>query len=348
MNNKVLLLGGTGAMGMYLCEILYDKGYDVIVTSRQERKDDRICYVKGNAHDYSFLEEILKTKYYAIVDFMLYSSAEFDFRIKKMLESCDLYVFLSSSRVFSPCSELIKEDSPLLINASLQNKYISNGCYSIYKANQERTLFEAGNNWIIVRPYITYSKERLPLGIFEKEDWLYRAMAGRTIVFSKSVADKYTTLTHGRDVAMAIAGLISLNESVGQNYNVSTSESVKWLDVLDMYLDVFEKHFGFRPKYILTDDEKLIPDTDQAYNDRYFNRKFDNTKISKAVSLRWENSLEGLKDCFEHFLKSPQFKTISWKREGRKDRLTKEWTPLKEIPGMKNKVKYLICRFSGY
>ena len=39
------------------------------------------------------------------------------------------------------------------------------------------------------------------LGVLEKELWLYRALNGRTIVFSKDIAEKSTTLTYGYDVA---------------------------------------------------------------------------------------------------------------------------------------------------
>lgn len=36
MPSKILLLGGTGAMGAHMTYILKDTSYDVIVTSRKE------------------------------------------------------------------------------------------------------------------------------------------------------------------------------------------------------------------------------------------------------------------------------------------------------------------------
>ena len=59
---KILVLGGTGAMGKPVVKILGARGHRVDVTTRKARNDegDNIHYVVGNAHDMAFLENILK------------------------------------------------------------------------------------------------------------------------------------------------------------------------------------------------------------------------------------------------------------------------------------------------
>ncbi|MCC8192298.1 MAG: NAD-dependent epimerase/dehydratase family protein [Ruminococcus sp.] len=75
---KVLLLGGTGAMGAYLAEILAKRGDDVFVTSRSDRKASQgITYIKGNAHNVEFLKGVISEHYDVIVDFMAYNTVEF-------------------------------------------------------------------------------------------------------------------------------------------------------------------------------------------------------------------------------------------------------------------------------
>jgi len=54
---------------------------------------------------------------------------------------------------------------------------------------------------------------------------------------------------------------------------------------------------------------------------------------------------KGLPHCLEEFLKAPQFKRINWKSEAKQGRITDERTPLKEIPGFKNKIRYLLTRY---
>lgn len=53
--NSVLLLGGTGAMGTHVANILSQKGYRVYVTSRKNRNNvGNITYIQGNAKDEIF------------------------------------------------------------------------------------------------------------------------------------------------------------------------------------------------------------------------------------------------------------------------------------------------------
>ena len=76
---EVLILGGTGAMGIHLIECLVAKGIFVTVTSRKDRDSaEYVTYVKGNAHDVNFLTTLLERKRWdVIVDFMVYSTEEF-------------------------------------------------------------------------------------------------------------------------------------------------------------------------------------------------------------------------------------------------------------------------------
>ena len=66
-------------------------------------------------------------------------------------------------------------------------EYLNTDEYALSKARQENILHEAGcNNWTIISPYITFSETRLQLGVLEKEDWLWRAINGYSIVFQKT------------------------------------------------------------------------------------------------------------------------------------------------------------------
>lgn len=60
---EVLILGGTGAMGVHLIECLTRKGGHVTVTSRKDRKNVKnVTYVKGDAHDVNFLKTLLVSR----------------------------------------------------------------------------------------------------------------------------------------------------------------------------------------------------------------------------------------------------------------------------------------------
>ncbi|WP_273212138.1 NAD-dependent epimerase/dehydratase family protein [Runella zeae] len=348
---NVLVLGGTGAMGVHLVQLLSDNDFETVVTTRASRKNEyKVKYIQGNAHDIEFLQTILLEGWDAIIDFMVYSTAEFKSRVDLLLQSTAQYIFLSSARVYADSPEPIRETSSRLLDVAIDERYLSTDEYALTKARQEDTLKNSEkNNWTIIRPYITYSENRLQLGVLEKEEWLYRALKGRTIVFSEDIISKTTTLTYGLDVAKGITSVIGKRDALGEVYHITGDSSIKWKDVLCIYLNVLEKHLGYKPKVLLSNLDKFMeihPAEYQIKYDRLYNRAFNNSKISDYVETStFMQTEEGLSLCLETFLKDPKFSNINWGKEAVKDKLTKEYSSLKEIKGTKQKIKYLIFKY---
>lgn len=335
---KVLVLGGTGAMGMHLVSILADEGHCVIVTSRTRRENrTNVTYVMGDAHNDSFVSGLLSEYYDAIIDFMSYKTAEFYGRYKKYLDATNQYVFLSSARVYADSgNSTIHEDYPRLLDICTNKGYLRTDEYALTKARQEDILFDSKRrNWTIIRPYITYSETRLQLGVLEKEHWLYRALHGRSIVFSEDIANNVTTLTYGFDVSKAIAAIIGQKDAIGEAFRITGEDYLKWNDVLGIYMDVLEKVLGTKPKVVYTAKSLRLryPEAKwQVIYDRYFCRKFDNSKISKFVDVHsFVNPIEGLKFCLEQFLRIPKFLPIHWKEEGVMDFYCNEFAASEEF-----------------
>ncbi|MBP1615188.1 MAG: epimerase [Bacteroidetes bacterium] len=221
--NNVLVLGGTGAMGSFLVEILAQKGYNVYVTTRSNRKSfDNIYYCQGNAHDINFVKYILSDKYwFAIIDFMQYTTNEFQNRYQLFLKSTLQYIFVSSARVYADSIEPINEMSPRLLDISNDNNFLYTDDYALAKARQEDLLLKNDlKNWTIIRPYMTYFDNRLDLGYFSKELWLFRVVNNKSILFLDDVASKLTTLTYGSDVANSIYCLLGEKNAFGEIFNI--------------------------------------------------------------------------------------------------------------------------------
>lgn len=352
---KVLLLGGTGAMGKHLAHILTKNGAEVFVTSRRNKQSKgNLRYIYGNAQELFFLQDILSVqKWDVIVDFMVYSTKSFEERVKFLLNNTKQYVFLSSARVYADSNTPITETSLRLLDISEDEEYLRSDEYALAKARQENILINSGKkNWTIIRPYITYSEIRLQLGILEKESWLYRALHGRSIVFSSDVIKKKTTLTYGFDVANSLSKILGCPKALEQAFHITTDESIPWSEVLSIYLSILEKHMGYKPRVKLLELDQFQNCKNAKYQicyDRLYDRTFNNSKIKEFVdSDLFLKAKDGLKLSLESFLKKPQFDSINWIEEAIKDRYTKEYTPLKEIPGIKLKIKYCLVRFGIY
>lgn len=348
----ILILGGTGAMGIPLVKLL-SKDNRLFVTSRSKRKNiENITYIKGNAKDKEFFHALMNRNYDSIIDFMVYDTEELKERLPVLLEHTNQYFFFSSSRCYADSNNRITEDLPRLVDVCTDSEYLSLDEYGIAKGREENLLKESGRtNWTIIRPYITYNSNRIQLGVYEKENWLRRALAGRTIVFPKDIASKKTSLTYGPDVAGAIVELIGNEKAYGEAFHITTEESYTWGEILEFYCNKIEEITGKRPKV------KLVENSDglmtvwnkwQIKYDRLFNREFDNSKIeSVRGKYDYKPIFEGLGECLEEFISNPTWVGTNAKYEAWCDRQCREWTPLKELPGIRAKLSYLKYRILG-
>ena len=348
---NVLVLGGTGAMGTHLVGLLAERGHNVTVSSRKIREStNNITYVCGNAHDEYFLNNLLNHSWDIIVDFMVYRTSDFEKRVNDLLGATKQYIYLSSARVYANIDTIITENSLRLLDISDDRNYLATDEYALSKARQENILKESQKkNWTIIRPYITYDKTRLQLGFLEKEAWLYRALKGRTIVFSKNIAKKITTLAYGLDVAKAILAVLNNIEAYGSTFHITGNDHQKWEGILQAYVLVIQKHLGYKPKCILIDEEQTLKMHSNIYQikyDRMFNRVFDNTKIDRFIDTKdFTKTIEGISFCLEEFLKKPEFNKIYWPAEALKDKISGEHTSFKEIKNFKNILLYIYYRY---
>lgn len=335
---KVLLLGGTGAMGKHLVSILDKSGSDeIFVTSRKSHNNHgQVSYLMGNAHDITFLKLILSDKYDVIVDFMYYTVTEFKERVDILLENTSQYICISSARVYADTKSPIIEISPRLTEVINDPEYFEAKEYSQQKCMAEDVLTQSRHrNWTIIRPYITYSEERLQLGIYELKDWFYRVQNKRTIQIAACIANAKTTLTYGYDVASGIAAIIGKGSALGEIFHITGNDTITWREVLEIYLDEIAKLTGDKPKFIITKKDifSSVQMSDiQVKYDRCYNREFDNTKINKYIDtstfVKPEN---GIRACIRAWLSAPRTLYPDWWRQVLIDRMTNEKAFRKEF-----------------
>lgn len=344
MKRRVLILGGTGAMGIYLVPELLSLGFEVIVTSRSGKGSDHasLRFVKGNAHALPFVRDVVdQTHPDAIVDFMSYSTAEFADRRDFLLASSSHYLFLSSYRVFADSSpEPLTERSSRILDVCSDEAYLATDEYALAKARQENLLRESGyNNWTILRPCITYSKNRFQLGTLEADTICFRSLQGLPTVMSREILRKQTTMTWGGDVAKMIARLVMHPSALSEDYNVVTAEHRSWQEIASVYQEIIGLQIAE------TDIEaysKVAGAPYQIQYDRMYNRILDNTKVLQATGLHKSDfrSLHlGLVEELREFLKHPCYPRMDLKVNARMDVYLQTQISLRGFP-IHSKTKY--------
>ena len=290
---KVLVLGGTGAMGTYLVPLLADMGCQVHVVAL-DKKDDvppNIRYEQANAMDDDYLRKILQNDYDAIVDFLIYPTKHFAVRYKLLLENTSHYIYLSSYRVYADSQGPITETSPQLLDVSDNEHFLSTDDYSLAKARQEDILEQSGfDNWTVVRPAITFSKLKYQLVTLEANIVVARAMQKRPIVLPRDALSIQGTMTWAGDVARMLARLLFNPVAYREAYTVSTAEHHPWAEIAGYYHDLIGLEYAAVDTQtyleILGSPDLKSPRSYQLHYDRYFNRIVDNSKILQATGLK--------------------------------------------------------------
>lgn len=343
----ILILGGTGAMGTFLVPILASEGHHIYVTSRRHHPPkDNIVYLQGNAHELAFLTEVLKQKKWGcIVDFMQYSTKEFESRYQLLMQSTTQLVYISSSRVYAASLAKLTEDSPRLLESSKDYHFLKTDDYALAKARQEDILIHSGfPNYTIIRPYMTYFSNRLDLGFYPKELWLKRVMNGHKVLFPRTLLNKRTTLTYGNDVAKGIASIIGKNHAFGRIFHITNNNSLTWKEVLDIYITALQKH-GIQCQVELINDDPCYDYIN--WYDRQYNREFDNSCIREYIdNNNFLNVRRGITECVDKFLQNPSFLNTDWRFYAHWDRILHETTPISLLPNNQAKLLYLLFRYT--
>lgn len=323
-NKKILVLGGTGAMGVYLVPELASMGYEVHVVSldKVENTDPNITYTTANAKDDTYLQELLRNKYDAIVDFLIYSTEELLKRYKMLLENTDHYIFLSTYRVYAGESP-VNENSPRLLDVSDDRDFLAaaENEYSLYKALEEDILRNSRyDNYTIVRPAITYSKRRFQLVTLEANVVVYRALHGLPVILPKEALSIRGTMNWAGDVAKMFSHIILNTAAYKETYTFATAEHHSWEEIANYYKEII----GL--EYIAVDTEtylKFFGSTAgaryQLLYDRCFNRIVDNSKILRVTGLK-QTDFMPLKDGLAKELAALP-KGIVWDKSGVNDRM---------------------------
>lgn len=350
---NILLLGGTGAMGIHLSDILSQNKNKCYITTRSYKKStNNIKYLIGNAKDdYSFFHQVIISKMWdCIVDFLAYESlADYKNRVEVILKHTKQFVMISSCRVYSDAKGLVTEETPRLIDVNIEDEYLNSNEYAINKCREENIVFDTESlNWTIVRPYITFGEDRFQLGVFEKERWLFRALNHKSIVFSEDIAKHRTTITYGKNVAEGIAFLIGNSKAFGECFNITSEVSYTWDRILKTYCNIIKEKLGYSPNIVLQKESEFL-DYGNPWAlkyDRYLDRTFSSAKMrSIGFEIDKRDPLVDLSECFMKFLsKRKRWGYIDYRQEAKRDKILNEWSSLNKIEGKKNKLIYFFKR----
>ena len=307
---KILVLGGTGAMGRYAVPELLRLGFmvDVVALDKPEATHENLQATVANAMDDVWLEKQLTENHYdVILDFMSYTLPQFKARAPMLLANTEQYMFLSSCRVYANEEVPVRESSPRLLDVSKDEEYLKlyEKEYSLFKAAEEDVLTGSGKkNWTIILPATTYSTGRAQLVTLEAGTFVYRALTGKPVAIPIQARDIPATMSWAGDVGVMIARLAGKEEALGEKFIAATAEHHTWGEIAEIYRELIGLEYVWVDKEVYLqmmskDPENISPFIRyQLEYARMFHRITDNSKILAVTGMKQEELMpfyEGMK-----------------------------------------------------
>lgn len=310
MARNILLLGGTGTLSTAVLQEALNHGDHVTVMNRGSNNtslpngvDVVICDFKNKT---DLQDKFSSQSYDVVVDFLSRAPSDIERVYPIFKDKCQQYVFISSACVYRRA----KEDFPIKETSSKPN---TDWSYNVEKYESELKLQElakqAFSYYTIVRPYITYNEERIPLGIAPSYKYhktiIERIKAGKTW-FVWDGGKAITTVTYTEDFAVGVVGLFLNEKAKNEDIHITGDYSYTQMEVARMLFQKLNM-----PESIVdipsSEIGRILPEYKQMLDgDRALNAEFDNSKIKEVVpELVFKTDLsKGLDLIISHWEKS--------------------------------------------
>ncbi|KAI3440513.1 MHD domain-containing protein [Psidium guajava] len=297
-NKKILIMGGTRFIGVFLSRLLVKEGHQVTLFTRgkapvtqqlpgESEKDyadfsSKILHLKGDRKDFDFVKSSLAAEGFDVVYDINGREAAEVVPILDALPKLEQYIYCSSAGVY------LKSDyMPHCETDAVDPKSRHKG-----KLETETLLASSGVNWTSLRAVYIYG----PLNYNPVEEWFFhRLKAGRPIPIPNS-GMQITQLGHVKDLATAFIQVLGNEKASKQVFNISGEKYVTF----DGLAKACAKAAGlpepeiihYNPKEFDFGKKKAFPFRDQHY--------FASVDKAKSV-LGWKpefDLVKGLADSY--------------------------------------------------
>ncbi len=352
----ILFLGGTGRLSKDVAKLAVDQGNEVFLLTRgsdfrKQFVDDRYHMIYGDVREKEEAKKIISPYYFdVVVDFLTCNVDHLENTLDIISGKYKQYIFISTCAVYKRRQgEVISEDKTEIGNDYWNYAYDKFLCEKKIK----EYFYNRSEVYTIIRPGVTYGNTRIPYPIItqdtEKEySFLYRIINDQPIaVFDQGLI--MTTLTHTRDFAKGVVGLMCNNSAFGEAFHITSDEKTNWGEVLDDLEDILGKKI-IRLQLRQEDIYSEIPYyRDILLGDKGLPSQYDNSKIKSVVKgLSFDVRLiDGLRETVNYLLENKSMQLLDYRWLGEMDRLSaKQGIKVKQsISGMRQRISYLQGRY---
>jgi nucleoside-diphosphate-sugar epimerase len=226
---KVLFIGGTGNLSRDCSLRALDAGIELWHLNRGTRPGEAMAGVttrRADIRDEAAAQRALAGQSFdAVVDFVAYTPAHIEEDLRLFRGRVGQFVFISTASAYCkpPLHHACTEDTPL------SNPFWK---YSSDKIEAELALEaaarEGGPPYTIVRPSHTYGSTWIPTAFGSSDFTVPRRMLDGRRVIVHGDGQSLWTLTHARDFAVGLVGLLGNPGALGEAVHIMGDEALTW------------------------------------------------------------------------------------------------------------------------
>lgn len=229
---KVLFIGGSGIISASSVREAVRQGMEVTVlnrgTSTLRSLPEEVVRLTADVNDPEAVREAIGERHYdAVINWVNFVPAQVQRDIDLFSGRCDQYVFISSASAYQtpPARMPVVESTPLK-NPHWQYSRDKIACEELLVAAYRERDFPM----TIVRPSHTYDETLLP---FEaKWNVIERMRAGKPVVVHGDGTSLWT-ITHSRDFAVGLVGLLGKEAAIGEPFHITGDEAPSWNQIFE-------------------------------------------------------------------------------------------------------------------
>ena len=304
---KVLLIGGTGNISKEVSKLAVTRGMDLYLLNRGNRPDkipESATLLRGDIDSPETQEMLADKRFDAVVNFIVFRPEQAERDIRLFNGKCGQYVEISTACIY----EKPLRTFPITESAHIANTpwdYAENkiACEEVY----HKAYCEKGFPITFFRPSHTYSEEMIPTGLGGGWAVASRMLRGKPVIVHGDGLTLWT-ITHSRDVAKGIVGILGNTHAIGEAVHCTTDEVLTWDDIYNS----IARALGVKAELVHISTEMLTAVFPWEYGhfmgDTAHTAIYDNTKIKRLVP-GFEATVsadEGIRESVQYHLDHPE------------------------------------------
>ena len=279
---KVLFIGGTGVISSACSELAIACGIELYHLNRGKsagiRKVEEVKTIISDIRNFDETRKaLLGYEFDVVVDWIAFEPQHIRDDIKLFSNRTNQFMFISSASIYqTPPEKLpITEDTPL-DNPFWEYSRKKIACENILRGEY----LKSGFPFTIVRPSHTYDKTSIPiLGGYTALQRMKQLLP----VIVHGDGTSIWTLTHHKDFAVGLVGLLGKLEAINEAFQITSDEWLSWNNIYT----TLAGELGVEPRLIHVPSD-VIARYDREIGDGLLGDKahsmiFDNTKIKQFV-----------------------------------------------------------------